>query len=446
MASNITWIATGGENDWSVGANWQGGLAPGLDDTANLTANGHYQVDVDAALRVRKLILGAENATLAESSSESIHANIFEMKGGIARLDAANIFDSTELYGGTAQLGDDHALGTKPLQESGTFIESMGADINLHNEIDMDGSGRFLANTGDTLRLSGALYVTQPVPAEADIDFGSSEIYRYTEITPTGTVLITSTSFSIDSPDGLFIGVHAGTVQSGQGTHAAGADEMFSDATQVEVDGSAKLDVRNFGTDVTLSHLSGSGTLVADSANTIHVDNASFTGTLSGHVDIEASGANSFGGHLGTANFTMAAGTDSLDFHTALDGTVTISAPEGSDATVTLSTTTTDKFTDFQDGNLTIDTTVSSAAVVSFTEGSGYILAAVHPGHGAKAMHLYFYGVSSSDDLLLGNDGHGHLQITYDGAGEIPAQITHDVAVASQVAEASFVPLPADHL
>src|SRR5678810_938070 len=32
--ANFTWIGAGSDNNWSTGANWQGGSAPGAGDTA----------------------------------------------------------------------------------------------------------------------------------------------------------------------------------------------------------------------------------------------------------------------------------------------------------------------------------------------------------------------------------------------------------------------------
>ncbi|HRC33323.1 MAG TPA: hypothetical protein PK736_07755, partial [Bacteroidia bacterium] len=81
-AANINWINTGGGN-WSVGTNWSGGAAPGVNDTAVINENGTYTVTVDVNIGVAKIVVGggtgkqklmADNRTINVSSAIVINA------------------------------------------------------------------------------------------------------------------------------------------------------------------------------------------------------------------------------------------------------------------------------------------------------------------------------------------------------------------------------------
>ena len=81
-AANINWINTGGGN-WSLGTNWSGGSAPGVNDTAVINANGTYTVTVDVNIGVAKIVVGggtgkqklmADNRTINVSSAIVINA------------------------------------------------------------------------------------------------------------------------------------------------------------------------------------------------------------------------------------------------------------------------------------------------------------------------------------------------------------------------------------
>ncbi len=113
--------------------------------------------------------------------------------------------------------------------------------------------------------------------------------------------------------------------------------------------------------------------------------------------------------------------------------------PSGSTSTITVGEHTTEHFTDFQDGNITLDVAAASSAHVTYIEDAGDIRMVVHPGMATKRSASISTGVTSSDDLVLGDDGHGHLQVTWGGASEAPAHTAHDIDVANQAAAASFV-------
>jgi hypothetical protein len=430
MTSKNTWIGTAdGVYEWSNGENWSRGTAPVANTTAVIDGAGHYEIDVNTAVVVHELELDSRNAFLVETAGGSIQAHNLVMEFGVAELNVANNFAVVNMEGGFVELGDDHALGTKTIHTLAGTIEANAASINLHNAIAIADVGIFAAHGGDMLTLSGAITATNIPGSNGYVtEFGGSSGPQFYAPDETGTVIITSTSF-IDEASIRFndVFVDTGTVKSGQGTHALGANQLFSDATYVLIQAAGTLDVRNFGTDVTLNKLDGTGKLVGNSGITVHVTNPTFTGTLSA-VTMEAGGTGHFGGHMGSSSFTMAAGTDTLDFSNALDGNITVSAPDGSTSVITVGPHTAEHFTDFQDGNLTIDVAVGSATHVSFIQDADDLRMVIHPNHGFKAFSLYFNGVTSSDDLTLGDDGHGHLQVTWGGAAEAQAHLvtSHD--------------------
>ena len=404
--ATISWISTHGEFAWLDGANWSGGVVPGMADVANLHSNAALQIDVDGAVNVGIIKFFDRNATLVEAASASITARVLEIGPGVLTLNAANSFAQLTFEGGTALIGDDHALGVKPISGDG-LVEAVVTSVNFHNAFDIAGVGSFGAAEGDTLKLSGVLTLSPPTEGLGNINFGNGG----------GLVSMTSTSFVSDA-DTYNVQVSDGRFKSGEGTHAVGANALFSGADSVFIQPPATLDIRDFGTDVTLNHLTGPGTLLGTGV-VARVTDPSFTGTLSG-VTMEVGGTGSIGGHPGHAAFTMAAGTDSLDFSGMLDGSIAVSAPEGSDATLTLGAKTTAHFTDFSAGDLTLIVDVASDSHVSFTESGGTTRMAIHIGGGASPILLFLEDVGLPADLSLGDDGHGHLEITWGGGAGIP--------------------------
>ncbi|MEO8150579.1 MAG: T9SS type A sorting domain-containing protein [Bacteroidia bacterium] len=68
-AGNVTWNNASGGN-WSLGTNWSNGSGPGTNDTAVITLNGTYTVDMDANVTCQKIVLGGATGrqTLTVSS------------------------------------------------------------------------------------------------------------------------------------------------------------------------------------------------------------------------------------------------------------------------------------------------------------------------------------------------------------------------------------------
>ena len=73
-AATVIWNGPGaGNNSWSIGANWSGGVVPGASDNASFTNNGAVAVGVinnvvDASTSINGLWYGATVGALVESA------------------------------------------------------------------------------------------------------------------------------------------------------------------------------------------------------------------------------------------------------------------------------------------------------------------------------------------------------------------------------------------
>jgi hypothetical protein len=441
--ATINWINGSDVDDWFTASNWAGSAVPGAGDTAVIKAHGHYEVHFDAAVTVQELDFDYKSVFLIEDASGSLTAHKFDIVSGIAEFGNANTIDNVQIEGGDVVIGDDHALGTKAIHfHAGTIIAN--ANVNLHNKIDIQASAGLSAMPGDTLTVSGPIEVNEAF-SEYGISFGGFTHNKWFGTIPEGTVNITSTSFdpgTSGATEDIF--VMYGTVKSGQGTHAVGADTMFSDAGYVQLSsGTSVLDVRNFGTDVTLNQLNGVGTLIGNAAVTVHMHDPNFQGVLKG-VTMVLDGTGHIGGDVGHSHITMAAGTNTMDFSATVSGLFTLAAPDGSTSTITVGGQTSEHITDFQDGNLTIDTTTASTAHYNLEIESGDVRLVVHPGGGANVYSMFFDGLTSTDGITVGDDGHGHLQVTWTDPAGATAHTAHDIDVMHQVAQALLVPASHD--
>ncbi|MGH6871326.1 MAG: hypothetical protein ACREHE_07460 [Rhizomicrobium sp.] len=435
-----------GAQNWTDASIWQGGVVPGAGDTAVIELHSDYEVQITSAVTVQELDYGWRNSALIESGSGSITAHAFRIVDGSAVFENANSFDYVGVDGGTVFMGNDHALGTKALHTGGGTIADDGLNINLHNKLDMQQGASFAATAGHTLTVSGIMEF-DPIFANSQVAFLFGAMNSNHWHTPQfgGTVDITGTTFDIGGQPNTteYINIDHGIVKSGKGAHSAAANAMFSDATEVVMLGGT-LDVRNFGADVTLHKLEGlSGEVLGNSSVDIHAIDPNYKGTLD-NVTMELSGTGLIGGNMEHSRFTMAAGTNTMDFSAATAGDVTISAPDGSSSTITVGAKTWEHFTDFQDGNIVVDTTTASTAHFDFVAEPTDLKLVIHPGGGAKAYDLFFNGLASSDGITVGDDGHGHLEVTWTGAGGIPAQSDHAIDVINHAAQAAFVPLVHD--
>ncbi len=417
-------------SNWTTAADWQGGVVPGPADTAKISIGGGseptYEVDITTAIDVAAIVQASDISFLNESSAGSITTATLDLDHGILALNAVNAITHAHINS-IAEFSVDGAFGTNTIFANDGFLYGT-TNLSLSNAVSFTDITGFDAAAGDTVKYLGSLTATSNGPT---IEFGSIGLGA------TGTVEIAGTSYTRDGGTaGSIIDVTAGTVISGTGAHSGAADAMFSDAGHVTINGGATLDVGHFGTAVTLTDLSGTGT-VKDSSDavTITLSGADFAGDISGNSKLDISGTNALGGDVGNTSIAMDAAS-SLDL-TAATGHYTITSA-GAGSTLDIGSGTVNHVDGFNSGNLTIDTTFDQHDLVVFKTGSGYEQAVIHPGHGAATTSVYFFGLTSSDGINVGNDGDGHLQFTF-GAGEAHAAM-HTAAIEHAAADAAFVP------
>jgi hypothetical protein len=427
----------GGNGNWTDATQWTSGAVPDSTDTvaleplneSNLPA---YTVDLDSAATVRVVSVGASYVTFDESAAGSITANEFTVVDGTVILDGINTLSLLSMNGGLVEYNSAGAVGRHTIDISAGELLAT-ANATLHNPINDDG-GTIAAAAGVALRLDGAL-TTAP-----NIAFGDQAN------TATGTIQIIDPTLSdnIEQDHGSQIILWSGRVETLAG-HNQSAITLFNDAPGILI-GVATLDLSNFGDDVTLRTLEGGGMIrSSNSAMELHLTNALYSGRLYGTIHVEADGTNQLIGQLDNAVITMGAGTDTLTMG-YVTGHFSISAPAGSDATVVVGKLG-GTYTDFQDGNLTIDTIYSSRENVTFVSSGGSTTAEIHAPSGKVASELSFTGIASSGYIAVGNDGHGRLEFTYDAAGTASlndAQMNHDIDVANAIAAAATAHVPLD--
>lgn len=419
------------EEDWSVGTNWSLGTPPTSSESAIFRTDLPYRVDITTAVTARSLYLNAPALTLVESSTGSMTIRNMNFASGTSTLNGDNSFYTTTINA-DVRIGSDHALGNRAVTLEAGHLTALSS-MTLHNEIDVaiqDAIGSISVQTGDTLTLDGPLALSGA---------GDGIVFGYNA---NGTVVIAGKSYSDTGPAPI-VDIMYATVASGSAARNVAATGLFQSAGSIDIT-TGTLDLTHFGAGLTTLHgLSGFGEVEnTASLRTLTLSGADYDGNFAGKFALVAEGTNTLGGTLGTVGITMGAGTDTLDL-SAAQGSFHISAPAGSNATVTVSGKPgqTDHFIDFQDGHLSIDTTFASDAHVTFTDRAGSVRVTVSPNGGGTAGNLYFDGINSHTHFVVGNDGHGHLELTWS-----PAEIgpSHDAAVQGAVAEASYVPPPHD--
>lgn len=416
------WIATSGEGDFAVASNWDTNGVPTDDVDAMFQTAGTFQCDITTAVNVEAVEVKVAGATLVESGAGFITAQDLIMTAGRLELDGPNDFHYVLLEKeAVVALNDANAFGPRTITTSfaGGGALEFTASMTFHPMIGIyeGGVARIGASAGHTVNLAGEFSVGF-APTATEVDFGGDG--------DTGTVKLAGKFFA--GTDAQYtIDILSGTVMNGGGAADVVGAELFAQAQSVGIASGATLDVRNFGADVTLSGLSGKGTVLSR-GNDMTITNADFFGHFSGNPVITATGDDTIDATFGHAMFTMGAGTDNLRIEAAI-GKVSVSAPMGSTATVLVGPQTPAFFTDFSAGHVTIDALFADHHHISYSAGSGFERATVHLG-GGEVENLYLYGVTSPSQVHVVSDGNGGLLITY--------------AAAEIAAHQSFVPMPHD--
>ncbi|HTQ14066.1 MAG TPA: hypothetical protein VMH86_09335 [Rhizomicrobium sp.] len=421
------WLATSGENDWSVAANWSLGEP---DATRNVYFQAHtaYQADVTTAVTAHDLVFKAHAGTLFESAAGSMTLRSAQFDAGKAILNAANSIASVTVEASEVDFSVNGALGNGGVSVVDGLLEATG-DVTVKNALVLDG-GILAVDGGHTLTLQGGLGFEGPT-----LILGSSGGAN-------GAMVIGSRTF--DGSD-YELRLYS-DLSSGTGLRSAGFTALLNGAAGVNLQ--ATLDLTNAGANaITLHNLGGAGLIASSNGHTgLTIDHGVTSAgfALNSAVTIEG-GVTFDSGALGNVSFLMASGSQHLTLANASGGRAFVSAAPDSEAVVHLGTagSVTAHFIGFENGNITIDTGYSTDAVASWTDETGQVKLTIRAHAGAAAYNIFFSGLGDHTGFELGSDGHGHLQITYPGA---PAEsaASHEAAVAQAAAEASFVHLPPD--
>jgi hypothetical protein len=447
MARTVAhWRHTSGEGNWSVGSNWDIGTVPTASDNVHLIGSTAYQVDLNTAEQAFNFSVDGPNIVFDETATGSLTVQIAQFTQGTAILDAGNtIDDKVQITDGLVELNGDDELGQAPIYMqaggAGTGTIEAVTDVTLTNALYVN-SGRLEATDGHMLTVAG--YFELPAYV-AELSFGAiggdaNGMDGTVEFTPSQGASASQYTFEIDS----------GTVTIGKGA--------ASDTTNIFENGALKLyggtlDVANFLTDSNFYGLTDGGPGHRGSlsntgaAKTFMMYNWNFSGAIASNIHLVAVDDDTLGGTQSKLDIAMSTQyTADLDT-SAATGTFNITSAVGSDATIHVGTAAqqVDRFYDFQDGGLTIDTAFAADVKVSWVDYSdGVERLVIHPGHGSPSQSLYFKGIGSHADFVLGDDGSGHLEISYAAPADTGA--VHDAAVADAAAQASFVLLPHDVL
>ena len=147
----IEWIA-GDSGDWSEGANWSGGTAPGADDIAVLTIAGDYTVTLTGDVTVKGLVLGNETGT------QTLATQSFQLT-----LESGGLLGGAELsLEGEVRVLTDLAWSGGSMIGSGTVELESGAELNvignpLELVANLNNNGAITLRAGSTLRVNGML-------------------------------------------------------------------------------------------------------------------------------------------------------------------------------------------------------------------------------------------------------------------------------------------------
>ena len=419
MATKIPhckWIATSGESDWTAAASWNPNGVPNGDVEATFQNAGTFQCDITTAVDVQALEVKVAGATLMESAAGSITAVDLIMTAGTIALNGTNSFHDVEITGAKAVIGAANIWGAcQRVFFTDAAVEFTDSQT-YHYAFSGIGETMLGVTAGHTVDFAGDWALGNHAPAE--LQLGSA--------TDTGTIKLAGKSFFLTPESDLTIDVAGGTVMSGSNVADVLARDMFEAASAVTIESGALLDLSAFGTAINLTGLTGEGMIKSPTYIELTLSDAHFGGAFSNTAQIIAEGSNTLYAAFNGAKVMMGAGADTLDISQAT-GQVTVSAPDGSSATVVAGPSTAVYFTDFSEGHVTAEVLGAADGTLSFVAGNHFTRVVVHD-HGVRA-NLYLYDVTESQ-IHSADDGHGNLLIT--------------AAAADIAAHQSFVPMPHD--
>ncbi len=176
---DFTWVGLGADSNWSTGANWQGGVAPGVNDTAIFTSatTRNCYININAALKGITMLSGWTGKLVQNAGiTITIGSNGYKQAGGMFIGNNARIADSASftLMGGSFTSTNDTLLvnGAVFNLSAGTFTHNNGKVLfrgtsgvtatpgtNALNIVRVDKISAAVT-LGSNLTLAGALNVT----------------------------------------------------------------------------------------------------------------------------------------------------------------------------------------------------------------------------------------------------------------------------------------------
>jgi hypothetical protein len=240
-AGAFAWI-NGSGGDWSDGANWDRGVAPGLSDTAIITLDGTYTVTLDQSDTVAALFLGGASGTQSLFTGNAGTVLGVGDTGNVGPNGVLQAHDDFNADGGfviegTLEFGGDHG------GSAGITRVTPGGTLTLPSTL----AGGTLYLQGRTLQVAGTLDWAKPVTlglmSGATLEIESGGVASWTGATGltvqsgTGAEVVQNAGFfQIVGPGGMnlsapFVNQAGGVLEvqggytpiSGRFTHSAGA-------------------------------------------------------------------------------------------------------------------------------------------------------------------------------------------------------------------------------
>lgn len=276
-AGTFTWIGGGANSNWSTGANWLGGTAPGTGDDSDVLVfnTGGSFVDAAASYASTNDRTGLTNVTLQITDASAVGdfnftlTNGFTLKTGVSI--ASNVTNGTGATFGGA--------GTLTLTAGGNAFTSTAGLLTINNPI---------TNAGNLLTVNGAGSTTfgsaAAISGNGGVTYsGSGTLTLGAASGYTGGTNISSGIVMVGNPTAL--GGNAGTVTvtSGavldlNGTTMTGTNPLTLNGTGISSGGALTNSSNTAGTYAGLITLGSASSIVANSGN-ITISNA---GTIVG--------------------------------------------------------------------------------------------------------------------------------------------------------------------
>ena len=166
-AANITWNGLGGDNKWSTGANWAGGVAPaGSGDLAIFDGTSSKNATIDIDVNIGSLeIDSGYTGTITQAAGKNITLSTqtacagaagFCQNGGTFTLTSGSMFvqGNYNQSGGTFTVGSDLFTEVNNFEQDGGNFNGGSGTINMQSRLELKGTAQFTSTTG-TLTING---------------------------------------------------------------------------------------------------------------------------------------------------------------------------------------------------------------------------------------------------------------------------------------------------